>query len=170
MEKLKKEITKLAIPAMIAGLAEPLVALADSAIVGKIDHQSLSAVNISGLFLMVCIWLISPISGAITSIVSKAISNNTLDEERSTVNTGLFITLLTGVVIALVSIVFSEEIFISLFKAKGRILNQAITYYKVMGYSIIPILGLYFTFSVMRGHNLTPVSYTHLTLPTTSRV
>ena len=55
-----KKINKLAIPALIAGVAEPILSITDTAIVGNIDvnaTESLAAVGIVGAFISMLIWV-----------------------------------------------------------------------------------------------------------------
>jgi Na+-driven multidrug efflux pump len=55
-----KNINKLAIPALIAGIAEPILSITDTAIIGHIDinaTESLAAVGIVGAFISMLIWV-----------------------------------------------------------------------------------------------------------------
>ena len=56
-----KRIHQLAIPALIAGIAEPLISITDTAIIGNIDFnakESLGAIAIVGSFLSMLIWVL----------------------------------------------------------------------------------------------------------------
>ena len=58
-----KGINRLAIPATIAGIAEPLLSITDTAIVGNIPVdgvESLAAAGIVGSFLSMLIWVLGP--------------------------------------------------------------------------------------------------------------
>jgi MATE family multidrug resistance protein len=55
-----KHINKLAIPALISGISEPILSLTDAAIIGNIDinaTESLAAVGIVTTFLSMLIWV-----------------------------------------------------------------------------------------------------------------
>lgn len=55
-----KNINKLAIPALIAGIAEPVLSITDTAIIGNIDTnatESLAAVGIVGAFISMLVWV-----------------------------------------------------------------------------------------------------------------
>ena len=59
-----KEINKIALPSILAGIAEPLISLSDIAIVGNIPNNStevLAAVGIAGSFLSALIWVLAHI-------------------------------------------------------------------------------------------------------------
>ena len=78
-----KNINKLAIPALIAGIAEPLLSITDTAIIGNIDDnatESLAAVGIVGAFISMLIWVFGQIRSAISSIISQYVGANKIDE------------------------------------------------------------------------------------------
>ena len=74
-------INKLAIPALIAGIAEPLLSITDTAIIGNIDEnatESLAAVGIVGAFISMLVWVFGQIRSAISSIISQYVGANKL--------------------------------------------------------------------------------------------
>lgn len=57
-----KRIQQLALPAIIAGIAEPVLSSTDAAIVGNIAEfgtESLAAVGIVGSFISTIIWILA---------------------------------------------------------------------------------------------------------------
>ena len=81
-----KHINKLAIPALIAGIAEPLLSITDTAIIGNIDEnatESLAAVGIVGAFISMLVWVLGQTRSALSSIVSQYLGANKLDEIKS---------------------------------------------------------------------------------------
>ena len=69
-----KSINNLAIPATIAGIAEPLLSITDTAIVGNIPTdgvESLAAAGIVGSFLSMLIWILGQTRSAISAIISQ---------------------------------------------------------------------------------------------------
>ena len=67
-----QKINALAVPAFIAGVAEPLISITDTAIVGNIDFhakESLGAVAIVGSFLSMLVWVFAQIRSVISSII-----------------------------------------------------------------------------------------------------
>jgi len=68
-----KDINKIAIPAIIAGIAEPFISLTDLAIIGKVEvnpTESLAAVGLVGSFLSAIIWILAQTKTAISALVS----------------------------------------------------------------------------------------------------
>ncbi|WP_274476398.1 MATE family efflux transporter [Mangrovimonas aestuarii] len=136
-----KEINKLAIPALIAGVSEPLLSLTDTAIVGNIElnaTESLAAVGIVGTFISMLIWVFGQTRSAISSIISQYLGAGKLDEVRSLpAQAILIITSLSLFIIAL-TLPFSSSIF-KLYNATGLILEYCVDYFQIR------IFGLPFT-------------------------
>ena len=69
-----KRIQQLALPAIIAGIAEPILSSTDAAVVGNISEfgtESLAAVGIVGSFLSTIIWVLAQTRSAISAIISQ---------------------------------------------------------------------------------------------------
>ena len=69
-----KRIQQLAIPAIISGIAEPVLSATDAAVVGNIKEfgiESLAAVGIVGSFLSALIWILGQTRSAISTIVAQ---------------------------------------------------------------------------------------------------
>ncbi|NJX17163.1 MATE family efflux transporter, partial [Tamlana crocina] len=57
-----KNINRLAVPAIFAGIAEPLISLTDIAIIGNVEQdpvEALAAAGIVGSFLSAIIWIVA---------------------------------------------------------------------------------------------------------------
>ena len=77
-----KRIHRLAIPATIAGIAEPFLSLTDTAIVGNIPvqgAQALAAAGIVGSFLSMLVWVLGQTQSAISALVSQYLGKDNLD-------------------------------------------------------------------------------------------
>jgi putative MATE family efflux protein len=148
-----KEINRLAIPAIIAGIAEPLLSLTDTAIVGNIDlnpTESLAAVGIAGSFISALIWILAQTRSAISATVSKYLGARKLDEIKSLPAQIIGINLLLSVGIYFVSIFFINEIF-EIYNAKGLIHNYAVEYYKIRALGFPLTLFVFSVFGIFRG-------------------
>jgi len=78
-----KNINKLAIPALIAGIAEPLLSITDTAIIGNIDSnatESLAAVGIVSAFISMLVWVFGQVRSTISSIISQYVGAHKLEE------------------------------------------------------------------------------------------
>lgn len=141
-------INKLAIPATIAGISEPLLSITDAAIVGNIPNyglESLAAAGIVGSFLSMLIWVLGQTRSAISAIISQYLGAGKLAEVKTLPVQAIFFNILLSIVILLSTVFVIEEIFM-FFKAKGKILEFCVSYYgiRVWGFPLT-----LFTFAVM---------------------
>ena len=96
------QINKLALPALISGIAEPILSITDTAIVGNVNYNSmeaLGAVGIVGTFLSMLVWVFGQKRSVIASIVSQAIGAGKIDEVKSLPSQAIFIILFLSLVI-----------------------------------------------------------------------
>ena len=156
------EINKLAIPALISGIAEPILSITDTAIVGNVNYNSmeaLGAVGIVGTFLSMLVWVFGQKRSVIASIVAQAIGARKIDEIKSLPSQAIFIILLMSLVIIGITYPFAENLF-SFYNASGLILDYSVDYYKIR------VIGIPFTlitigiFGVFRGlqNTITPMA------------
>lgn len=106
-----KEINRLAIPAILAGIAEPLIGLVDTAIIGQLGTNSLSAVGVAASFFSLIIWVLAQTKSAISAIVSRYFGQQKTEELQSLIPQAIFINILLGVVFTVFTLIFSVEIF-----------------------------------------------------------
>ena len=148
-----KGINKLAIPAIISGIAEPLLSITDTAIVGNIQvnpTEALAAVGIAGSFISALVWILAQTRSAISAIVAKYLGAKKLDEIATLPAQIIAINLFLSVVIYVVTIFFTEQIF-KLYNADGLILNYAVDYYKIRAIGFPLTLFVFSVFGVFRG-------------------
>lgn len=148
-----KGINKLAIPAIISGIAEPLLSITDTAIVGNIQvnpTEALAAVGIAGSFISALVWILAQTRSAISAIVAKYLGAKKLNEIATLPAQIIAINLFLSVVIYVVTIFFTEQIF-RLYNADGLILNYAVDYYKIRAIGFPLTLFVFSVFGVFRG-------------------
>jgi putative MATE family efflux protein len=143
-----KAINNLAIPATIAGIAEPVLSITDTAIVGNMpinSLESLAAVGIVGSFLSMLIWILGQTRSAISAIISQHLGAGKLASVKELPAQAIFFNLTLSIFILLSTIFIIEEIF-ALLNASGKILDFCIAYYgiRVWGFPLT-----LFTFAVM---------------------
>ena len=108
------KINKLAIPALIAGIAEPLISITDTAIIGNIDYnakESLGAIAIVGSFLSMLIWVFAQTRSAVSSIISTYLGANKLEKVKTLPAQAMCIVVGLGFLIIILTYPFSELIF-----------------------------------------------------------
>lgn len=148
-----KQINKLAIPAIIAGISEPVLSLTDAAIVGHIPTnatESLAAVGIVSSFLSMLIWVLGQSRSAISAIISQYLGANKLDEVKQLPAQAIAIIVALSILVCVITLPFSEPVF-KFYNAKDLLLEFSVDYYNIR------IIGLPFTlytfavFGVFRG-------------------
>lgn len=147
------QIIKLALPAIIAGIAEPLISLTDVAIIGNIEQHSvevLAAAGIVGSFLSALIWILAQTKTAISATVSKFLGSGKLNDIKTLVPQTIALNFIVGIVIYIATTLVSNYIF-SLYNAEGLLLTYAKKYYgiRALGYPLT--LVTFAIFGVFRG-------------------
>lgn len=148
-----KQINRLAIPAIIAGISEPVLSLTDAAIVGHIPTnatESLAAVGIVSSFLSMLIWVLGQSRSAISAIISQYLGANKLHEVKQLPAQAIAIIVALSILVCVITLPFSESVF-KFYNAKDLLLEFSVDYYNIR------IIGLPFTlytfavFGIFRG-------------------
>ncbi|MCL7752721.1 MATE family efflux transporter [Polaribacter sp. Z022] len=148
-----KSINKLAIPALIAGIAEPLLSITDTAIIGNINEnatESLAAVGIVGAFISMLIWVFGQIRSAISSIISQYVGANKLEEVKTLPAQAIAIVVLGSFIVLAISYPFAKQIF-QFYNASGTVLEYCITYFKIRIFGFPFSLFVFAVFGTFRG-------------------
>ncbi|NOR29215.1 MAG: MATE family efflux transporter [Lutibacter sp.] len=148
-----KGINKLAIPAIIAGIAEPLLSITDTAIVGNIKvnpTEALAAVGIAGSFISALVWILAQTRSAISATVAKYLGAKKLDEIATLPAQIIAINIFLSIIIYSVTLFFANEIF-ELYNAEGLILNYSVEYFKIRAIGFPLTLFVFSAFGLFRG-------------------
>lgn len=148
-----KSINKLAIPATIAGIAEPLLSITDTAIVGNISVdglESLAAAGIVGAFLSMLIWILGQTRSAISAIISQYLGAGKIDEIQTLPAQAIFLNISLSILILLSTIFIVDDIF-ELLNASGKILEYCISYYSIRVWGFPLTLFVFAVMGIFRG-------------------
>lgn len=148
-----RQINKLAIPALISGVSEPILSLTDAAIVGNIEinsTESLAAVGIVTTFLSMLIWVLGQTRSAISSLVSQYLGANNLEAIKSLPAQAIFLITSLSVLIIIATYPFAENIF-KLYNASNLILDYSVDYYKIRVFGFPFTLFTIAIFGTFRG-------------------
>ena len=148
-----KHINKLAIPALISGVSEPILSITDTAIVGNIAinaTESLAAVGIVGAFISMLIWVLGQTRSAISSIVSQYLGANQLNQIKNLPAQAIFLVTSLSVLIIISTYPFAANIF-KLYNASDLILNYSVEYYKIRVFGFPFSLFTIAVFGAFRG-------------------
>ena len=140
-----KHINKLAIPALIAGISEPILSLTDAAVVGNVDlnaTESLAAIGIVTTFISMLIWVLGQTRSAISSIISQHLGANALDQVRQLPAQAIFLITSLSIFIIAITYPLAAPIF-KLYNAENLILDYSVEYYRIR------VLGFPFTLFVI---------------------
>ncbi|MCK0192013.1 MATE family efflux transporter [Arenibacter sp. F20364] len=148
-----KSINNLAIPATIAGIAEPILSITDTAIVGNIPQdgmESLAAAGIVGSFLSMLIWILGQTRSAISAIISQYLGADKLERVKTLPAQAIFLNIFLSIVILLSTVFVVEEIF-ALLNASGKILELCISYYSIRVWGFPLTLFVFAVMGIFRG-------------------
>mgnify|MGYP003629836284 FL=1 len=148
-----KTINNLAIPATIAGIAEPILSITDTAIVGNIPQdgmESLAAAGIVGSFLSMLIWILGQTRSAISAIISQYLGADKLERVKTLPAQAIFLNIVLSIVILLSTVFVVEEIFV-LLNASGKILELCISYYSIRVWGFPLTLFVFAVMGIFRG-------------------
>ena len=128
-----KQINKLAIPSIIAGIAEPLLSIVDTAVVGNVQInaiEALAAVGIAGSFISAIVWILGQTRAAISAIVAQYVGLKKLDKIGTLPAQIISINVVLSLLLYFVTTFFATEIF-QLYNATGSVLEYTVSYYKI---------------------------------------
>ncbi|MGB6036270.1 MAG: MATE family efflux transporter [Cryomorphaceae bacterium] len=146
----KREINRLAIPAILTGIAEPVITLVDTAFVGQIGTTELAAVGIAGSFYLMTVWILAQTLTAIAAIVSRYYGSKRLTEIETLVPQALISNILLGAGFLILTKTFSEEIF-EFYNADGPVLQLCEDYFSIRSWGFPFTLATLLLFGVFRG-------------------
>ena len=148
-----KNINKLAIPALVSGVSEPILSLTDAAIVGNMSlnaTESLAAVGIVTTFMSMLIWVLGQTRSAISSIVSQYVGADKIDQIKNLPAQAIFIITSLSILIIISTYPFASTIF-KLYNASDLILNYSVDYYKIRVFGFPFTLFVIAVFGAFRG-------------------
>jgi len=148
-----QEINRIAVPAIIAGIAEPLISLTDIAIIGNVQEnpvEALAAAGIVGSFLSAIIWIVAQTKTAISALVSQHLGARRIHAVKTLVPQAIAFNLLLSILIYFITAYFAHTIF-SAYNAEGLILGYAEDYYRIRALGYPMTLVTFAIFGVFRG-------------------
>lgn len=148
-----KRIQQLAVPAIIYGIAEPVLSATDAAVVGNIPEigtESLAAVGIVGAFLSALIWILGQNRNAIATIVAQNLGAGKIGDIREFPAQAIYFNVIASLVILIPTYFFVEEIF-TLMNAEGMVLQFSVDYYNIRVWGFPLTLFTFAVFGVFAG-------------------
>lgn len=145
-----REILRLAVPAFLALVAEPLFLLADSAIIGHLGTAQLAGLGVASATLLTAANLFVFLAYGTTSIVARQVGAGS---ERGALEAGIdgtWLAVAIGAVVA-VAVALAAEPLCRVFGASPAALGHATTYLRVSAIGIPAMLVALAATGVLRG-------------------
>lgn len=154
-----KEINRLALPAIIYNITEPLIGLADTAFIGQIpDHptEAQGGVGLAVAIISTLIWGLSQVRTAVSAIISKYLGQNRLREVESLIPQSIVFSFIIGVAFWLLTSFFFNDLLTFLYGNKSEtIKNFASDYFQIRAIGIPLSLVIAGIFGIFRGYQNT---------------
>ena len=147
------DIQKLAIPALISGIAEPILSITDTIIVGNMAENatiSLGAVGIVGSFISMLIWVFGQTRSVIASIIAQALGQKKLKEVEDLPAQGILIIIFSSFLIILLTYFNSEGLF-KFYNASDNLLKFCVEYFNIRVWGLPFTLLTIGIFGIFRG-------------------
>jgi len=146
----RREIVRLAVPAFLALIAEPLFLLADSAIVGHLGTAPLAGLGVASAVLLTAANLFIFLAYGTTAAVARRLGAGDLRSALSSGIDGLWLAVLLGLLAAVALATFAAP-FADLFGASGEATGQAVTYLGISAAGLPGMLVVLAATGVLRG-------------------
>jgi len=146
----RRELDRLAVPAIIAGIAEPVIALVDTAFVGRLGTADLAAVGIGSSFFLLVVWVLAQTRSAVLAVVARYYGAGRLDEVKDLVPIAIWMNVVLGLGFFAVTSAFAEPIF-RLYNADGEVLAKAVEYYRIRAIGHPVVLAVFAITGAFRG-------------------
>lgn len=145
-----RDLDRLAVPAIISGIAEPLISLVDTAFVGSLGTGDLAAVGIASSFFLLVVWVLAQTRSAVLAVVARYYGEQRLAEVAGLVPIAVWMNFILGFGFFALTNMFSEPIF-RLYNAEGEVLRKAVEYYHVRSFGFPIVLATFVITGAFRG-------------------
>ncbi len=147
----RKDLDRLAVPAIISGIAEPLISLVDTACVGQLDDPTmLGAVGIGSSFFLLVLWVLAQTRSAVLAVVARYYGEQRLDDIKGLVPIAAWTNFGLGVLFLGITYPLAEQIF-EAYNASGRQLELTCDYFRIRCFGFPISLAVYAFTGAFRG-------------------
>lgn len=145
-----REILRLAVPAFLALVAEPLFLLADAAIVGHLGTAPLAGLGIAGAVLQTAVGLCVFLAYGTTASVARRLGAGDLRGALAQGIDGLWLAAAIGVLVTVLGVLLAE-LLVHLFGASEDVAEPAATYLRLAFLGTTPLLLMLAATGILRG-------------------
>lgn len=150
MRSTDREILRLAVPAFLALIAEPLFLLADAAIVGHLGTPELAGVGIAAVILQTAIGLCVFLAYGTTASVARHLGAGDLRRALAQGIDGVWLAVIIGTVTTVLGIALTEPL-VGTFDVGPAVAAHATAYLQIAWLGTVPLLVMLATTGVLRG-------------------
>ena len=145
-----REIVRLAVPAFLALVAEPLFLLADAAIVGHLGTEALAGLGVAAVVLQTAVGLCVFLAYGTTASVARRLGAGDLRGALAQGIDGVWLAVLIGALVTVPGMLFTEQL-VGLFGADASVAGPAATYLRIAFLGTTPLLVMLATTGILRG-------------------
>jgi MATE family, multidrug efflux pump len=145
-----REIWRLAIPAFLALVAEPLFLLSDAAIVGHLGTPELAGLGIAAVVLQTAVGLCVFLAYGTTASVARYLGAGDRARALAQGIDGVWLAVIIGVVVTAAGVALTDPL-VAVFGAGPEVSEQATTYLRIAFLGTTPLLVMLATTGVLRG-------------------
>ena len=150
MKAADREILRLAVPAFLALVAEPLFLLSDAAIVGHLGTPELAGLGIAAVILQTVVGLCVFLAYGTTASVARHLGAGDLRAALAQGIDGVWLAVLIGTV-ATVAGILATPALVAVFDTGGEVAGHAQTYLAIAFLGTTPLLVMLAATGVLRG-------------------
>ncbi|MGD8148691.1 MATE family efflux transporter [Ornithinimicrobium sp. Y1694] len=147
---LRREVLRLAVPAFLALVAEPLFLLADSAIVGFLGTSSLAGLGVASAVLLTAVNIFVFLAYGTTAVVARRLGAGDQKGALAAGVDGIWLAMILGILAAAAVAIWAHPI-VAFFGATPDATAEAVTYLRVSTLGIPPMLVVLAATGVLRG-------------------
>ncbi len=145
-----REILRLAGPAFLALVAEPLFLLSDAAIVGRLGTPELAGLGIAAVILQTAIGLCVFLAYGTTAGVARHLGAGDRPRALALGVDGIWLAVLIGTIVTALGILSTSDL-VALFEAGPEVSAQAESYLRLAFLGAVPLLVMLAATGVLRG-------------------
>jgi putative MATE family efflux protein len=147
---MRREVLRLAVPAFLALVAEPMFLLADSAIVGYLGTAPLAGLGVASGILLTAVNIFVFLAYGTTAVVSRRLGAGDQKGAVSAGVDGMWLALVLGVVAAAAIAIWAGPL-VAVFGTSPEASAEAVTYLRISALGIPPMLVVLAATGVLRG-------------------
>jgi putative MATE family efflux protein len=145
-----REILRLAVPAFLALVAEPLFLLADAAIIGHLGTTELAGLGIAAVVLQTAVGLCVFLAYGTTASVARHLGAGDLRGALTQGVDGLWLAVIIGSVVTVLGVLLTGPL-VHLFGTSEEVTGPAATYLRIAFLGTVPLLLMLAATGVLRG-------------------